>query len=113
WGTLPTLPCGYGERTAGHAVERGAAELIPTLVQMNGYISFKEGLLIIMRFTPITIISLVAAALGSPLINRQERLRGGVFYCTEPNFTGVCVQTPPIEWVQFIPLCKQFFTSSA
>ncbi|KAL5634248.1 hypothetical protein ACGC1H_006164 [Rhizoctonia solani] len=43
------------------------------------------------------VLSLVATALGAPFGKRQDQLNGGVYYCTEPNFTGVCVQTPPIE----------------
>ncbi|CAE6362668.1 unnamed protein product [Rhizoctonia solani] len=67
---------------------------------MKGYKIFEGNLLIDMRVISVVILLLVAAALGAPFVKRQDQLNGGVYYCTETNFTGVCVQTPPIELVQ-------------
>ncbi|CAE6450378.1 unnamed protein product [Rhizoctonia solani] len=50
-----------------------------------------------MRSASIAILSLAAAALGVPFEKRQTVLNGGLYYCTERNFTGICARTPPID----------------
>ncbi|CAE6435050.1 unnamed protein product [Rhizoctonia solani] len=50
-----------------------------------------------MFFIPLAVLSLAAAALGAPFEKRQTILNGGVYYCTEPGFLGVCARTPPIS----------------
>ena len=55
-----------------------------------------------MRSASIVALTFAAVVFGAPvdsgisLVERQSALNGGVFFCTAPNFTGVCARTPPI-----------------
>ncbi|QRW20609.1 short chain dehydrogenase [Rhizoctonia solani] len=52
-----------------------------------------------MRFTSLAVLSILSAVLGTPVqVKRQEViLNGGVVYCKEAGFQGVCVRASRVN----------------